>query len=33
MWGKAKDRLDELDLKMIDETFQIEEKSAVDLGK
>lgn len=34
MWGKAQDRLDELDFKMIEDLFQVEEKpNAPDLGR
>ena len=33
MWGKAKDRIDEIDRKMIDELFKVEEKITPDLSK
>jgi hypothetical protein len=33
MWGKAEDRMNELDLKMIEDLFQVEERAnAPDLG-
>lgn len=34
MWAKAQDRMNELDVKMIEDLFQVEEKkSATDLGR
>ena len=34
MWGKAQDRMNELDLKIIEDLFQVEEKAnAADIGE